>query len=212
MVIARFVNWPDSLSEIGIPVPWDPGQFLDVAERRAAKGEKFFGAAYMIPATGGRPGQSKAVALVENVFTPLWKDREIIRPKLTKTLAQSHKALMAYKGLGSFLAAQVIADLKSVQPLRSAPDWFTWAAPGPGSMRGLNEVLGRRPERPWSDQEWQMEFRKLCEEVRPRLRKFMPPLHAQDIQNCLCEYSKFCRGKRGERLKRRYKHEHATAN
>jgi alpha-glutamyl/putrescinyl thymine pyrophosphorylase clade 1 len=49
-VIARFVNWPDTLDELGFPVPWDPQHFLDVMAARERRGAKRYGGAYMIHA------------------------------------------------------------------------------------------------------------------------------------------------------------------
>jgi hypothetical protein len=43
--------------------------------------------------------------------------------------------------MGSFQSGQVLANLKYGQ-LKSAADWWTFAASGPGSRRGLNRVLG----------------------------------------------------------------------
>jgi hypothetical protein len=42
------------------------------------------------------------------------------------------------EGLGPFYIGQIIADLKYVEPLKSAKDWWTYCVPGPGSQRGLN--------------------------------------------------------------------------
>src|SRR5438128_138100 len=47
MCVARFVNWPDTLAEIGFPVPWDAERFLEVMAARKARGEKCYGGAYM---------------------------------------------------------------------------------------------------------------------------------------------------------------------
>ena len=50
MVVARFVNWPDTLAEIGYPVPWDHQRFRAVMAAGAARGAKLYGGAYMIHA------------------------------------------------------------------------------------------------------------------------------------------------------------------
>src|SRR5438105_15316412 len=39
MVVARFVNWPPTLAEIGFPVPWEPDRFITAATSRAARRE-----------------------------------------------------------------------------------------------------------------------------------------------------------------------------
>jgi hypothetical protein len=50
----------------------------------------------------------------------------------------AHTALTEVDGLGSFLGAQVLADLKNTKghELSYALDWWDWSAPGPGSCVG----------------------------------------------------------------------------
>jgi hypothetical protein len=96
------------------------------------------------------------------------------------------------EGLGSFMRAQIVADLKYLPCMPTVPDWWTWAAPGPGSMRGLNIVLGRSMDQSWAKGEWLMELNRLSAIVNPRLEELeINRLHNQDLQNCLCEFSKF---------------------
>jgi alpha-glutamyl/putrescinyl thymine pyrophosphorylase clade 1 len=37
MTVARFINWPDTLAEIGFPIPWKPDHFLAVMAARVAR-------------------------------------------------------------------------------------------------------------------------------------------------------------------------------
>jgi alpha-glutamyl/putrescinyl thymine pyrophosphorylase clade 1 len=204
MVVARFVNWPPTLAEIGFPVPWQPDRFITVLTNRAARRELCFGPAYVI-SNGSHKG-AKSLYLAEHVFTPLWHSRERLRPRSGQTLAAWHGSLTRYNGLGSFMAAQVVADMKYVPPLCDAPDWHTWAASGPGSRRGLNRVLGRPVDVRWNEFEWLQEMRRLHQRIAPELARRGVELHAQDLQNCLCEFDKYRRVKCGEGTpKRRYR-------
>lgn len=193
MCVARLVNWPDTLRELRYPVPWDGKRFVKVLKDRAKRGEKVWTGAYMV-STNGRTA-SKPVYIASHVLGPLWKVREGINSVYTNgaDLGAFHALLMRYEGMGSFMAAQVVADLKYVEPLRSASDWMTWAASGPGSRRGLNIIVGRDVSEPWCEVEWWETLHKLQEEINPRLTP-MESLHAQDLQNCLCELSKYVRG------------------
>jgi hypothetical protein len=102
-------------------------------------------------------------------------------------------------GLGSFMAAQIVADMKYVEPLRRANDWMTFAASGPGSKRGLNRVLGRPLQTSWDEHGWRVKLRELHEDIKPKLEGVgLGDLHAQDLQNCLCEFDKYLRAKLGE--------------
>ena len=139
LTLARFVNWPDTLREIGFPVPWKPEHFLQVMSERRARGAKLYNSgAYMIRGDN-REGRPTPAYQVADVFGPLWRDRRELRPRSGETLARYHERLGEYHGMGGFMAAQVVADLKYVEPLRSAADWTTFAVSGPG---------GRQHEKP----------------------------------------------------------------
>jgi hypothetical protein len=112
---------------------------------------------------------------------------------------QTHPPLLAemYRwlqsdGLGSFMTGQLVADLKYLPYLSHAPDWHTWATPGPGSKRGLNAVNGRSMDASWTNKEWLWALLELRDKTNPRLESLdIDPLHAQDLQNTLCEFSKY---------------------
>lgn len=198
-VVARHMNNVPMLTALGgVPLPWDPAHFLAVAEQRKQEGKKVFSGAYMI-STNGIPAKSKPEYLVEYVFDPMWKGRDKIRPQPGDTLTGWHMALGLWHGLGSFLSAQVIADIKHVQPLSEAQDWLTFCASGPGSRRGLNRVLGRPLNQNWIEDE----FRFRVNDVQDALRLhflgegWVPP-DAQDTQNILCEFDKYERTRLGE--------------
>jgi len=130
---------------------------------------------------------------VERVLVPLWAERKHFH-KERNSLESLHGMLMQYDGLGSFIAAQVVCDLKYIQPWLGAPDWQTFAASGPGSRRGLNRVLGRAPDTPWREMDWRMVLEELADKAA--IKKFN--LHNQDLQNCLCEFDKYERARLGE--------------
>ena len=198
MVVARLVNKWETLAELGYPVPWDPAHFRDVM----AALEKPYGAGYTI--TAGRGYPSKPAFQAAEIFGPLWEARASIRPRPGDTLEGFSARLAGFKYLGTFYRGQIIADLKYVEPLRSAPDWATFAEPGPGSKPGLNLVLGRPPGAPWTDSEWRIELGRLRNEIAPDLERLgLGDLHAQDLQNCQCEIFKYLRARSGERAVRR---------
>jgi len=193
MVVARLVNWWPSLEEIGYPVPWNPKKFVKAMDGRKARGEKVFTGAYMIHADASHGG-SKAQYLAEGVLTPMWKRRAELRPQPGDTLDAFHKRLMTCRDMGSFMAGQVVADVKyALGHLEEADDWHTWATSGPGSMKGLNYVLGIDPKNPWTEAGWRAAFAEFQVAVAPYL-KTLPRISGQDLQNCLCEYSKWRRG------------------
>jgi hypothetical protein len=95
----------------------------------------------------------------------------------------------------------VVADVKYVEPLRSARDWATFAASGPGSRRGLNRVLERLTDAHWQEENWRVALRNFHDSFRGDLERVgLGDLHAQDLQNCLCEFDKFERARLGRAM------------
>lgn len=187
MAAARLVNWWPSLEAVGLPLPWNPSKFVKVINARKAAGEKTFTGAYMVRA--GVVG-SKAAYLAQHVLQPMWQARKAIRPQAGDTLDDFHVRLMQYRDMGSFMAAQVVADAKyGLGPLAQAPDWWTWAASGPGSRRGLNRLLGKPLDTPWKESGWRAAFAELLTATSSSLAD-MPRISGQDLQNCLCELDK----------------------
>ena len=205
MCVARLFNQPDCLQDVGYPVPWKPDATLKKLGERQKKGFLVFNAAYIVSTNGIATSKTKYV--VNDVLTPLWQARERLRPKPEDTLNSYHMLLGQMQGFGSFMTAQVIADMKYVAPLKDAKDWWTFAASGPGSRRGLNYVLGRERKSPWTEDEWRSELHRLQCEIAPMFKNArMPPPHAQDIQNLLCEWSKYWRAvTEGKMPKQRYR-------
>jgi hypothetical protein len=167
MAVARFVNWPETLDEIGYPVPRNRDHFKRVLSARMVRGETTFGPAYVIP--NGGSTKAKIDYIADDVLDRLWRARAHMSPQPGTTLATYCARLMDFKGVGSFMAGQIIADLKYVEPLRSAPDWKSFVISGPGSKNGLNRIMGRPVDALWTESAWQAAFRRLEAEIRPEL-------------------------------------------
>ena len=162
---------------------------------------------YGAPATiSERRKSTPKVEHVAGVLDGLWQAHVRLRPRPGERLAEYHGRLKQRKGLADFMAAQIIADLKYVEPLKSANDWVTFAAPGPGSEKGINRVLCRPVSSRWDADNWRAALRKLHDAIRPDLERIgLGDLHAQDLQSALCELDKFERVRLGEgKPKRRF--------
>jgi hypothetical protein len=208
LAVARSINEPDALAELGWPVPFDAARFRGMLDARQARGAKVYRTdAYKPPMP---PRELKGVSITEHlvdyVLSPMWRDRERMRPQLGETLASYCGRLQEIPRIGPFLAAQIVADLKHVEPLRSASDWSTFAAPGPGSRRGLNRVRGRAVKASWSEAVWLRELLKLQAQTAPLFTEAgLPPLDAQNLQNLLCEFDKWERAREaGGKPSRKY--------
>lgn len=205
MVVARLLNNVPTLEVVDDVVgPYQDKGFRARLHRMRARKQRIFNPAYMITTAGKKQDKIEYVA---DLLQELWSQRERLRPQTGDTLNSYHMLLGQFQGLGSFLTAQVVADLKYVEPLKSASDWHTFAASGPGSRRGMNRILGRPVHASWSEDDWRQKLNKLQTATSVRLRRVKIELHAQDLQNCLCEWDKYERARFGEgRPKQRYHH------
>lgn len=196
MAVSRLVNWPPTLAKIEYPVPWNPKQFVDVIESLVQDHQKAFTGVYMIPADSTY--KSKAQYLAEKVLTPMWDNRGYAYQH-TAGLEHFYRWLLKFNGIGTFMAGQIIADTKYTRLLDTSLDFWHFACPGPGSRRGLNRVLSQPVDKPWKESDWRLELAFLKTRIGGYIAEFqMPPLHAQDLQNCLCEFDKYERVRLGE--------------
>jgi hypothetical protein len=199
MAVARWINWPETLRNICYPVPWKPVQVVKVMKAMRARGEKLWTGAYMIGTQGN--AKDKVDFIVDDVLTPMWAKRATYRPGKGDSLFHFNCRLQtAYAMRGGFMGGQVIADIKYTDKfLLEASDWYTFAISGPGSRRGLNRVLCNDVDAKLSEAIWRENLAILREKVLPILFiNDIPPLHAQDIQNCLCEFDKYERVRLGQ--------------
>jgi hypothetical protein len=197
MTVARFLNWPPTLTDIGYPVPFQYDKVKRALERRLIHDEQIFTGAYLVKSHKGR----KIDYVLDSLFKPLWHYRKQLRPHIGDTLTAYNTRLLSQYGFGTFMAGQVIADLKHTEPLIHAKDWATWATSGPGSRRGLYRVLHGDTVRnvSWNEAEWFSKLQKLHKKIIPLVeREEMPFLDAQDLQNCLCEFDKYERVRLGQ--------------
>ncbi len=204
LVIARMFNLPSTLTRIGFPHEWDVDRMIDIVKEMRSNKEKIFNGAYLITTCGVKMDKVDYVFRVADDTRKLgfeWLRRR------GRTLEDMHRQLTTVKGLGDFLAGQVIADLKNTpgHPLHTAPDRSSWATAGPGSLRGLARLeQAHRPSR--------ASFLTRMQAARTRVDPLlidMPEIDAQDFQNCLCEFDKWDRTYLGQsKPKQRYSGRH----
>lgn len=148
----------------------------------------------------GKPGHTKAEGVVHYIHEWCqrnWTEQWYEWKKNPPLLSDMYEWINS-EGLGSFMRGQIIADLKYLSFMKDVGDWWIWATPGPGSLRGLNIVLDRPLGNPWPKYEWLIELMKLSDHIAPELEKHgIGRLHNQDLQNCLCEFSKWTKTARG---------------
>ena len=187
-------------------MPFDAAHCLAVLQARQARGEKVFRTAAYKPPTPPTKGVSTAAFLINDVLAPMWCSAKRCGRSPETPDAYSARLEQCYH-IGPFLAAQIIADLKHVAPLKAAADCATFARPGPGSERGLNRVRGRASKRRGPTAIgiascWRCTPKPLLLLAAAGLA----PLDAQNLQNCLCEFDKWERARdAGGKASRPYK-------
>lgn len=201
MLIARLLNQPESLACLPEPSSkWDVEKhFLKplLIHRDEHKG-KIFNAAYIVSTNG--KAQDKVRYVASDVLVPAWNRRGVVRPKCGETLEKFASRLVELNGVAGFMAGQVVADVRYTTSLEGAPDARTFAISGPGSRRGLNRIYGRPLEARWNESEWHEKLIALQHTliVNHSIEDACGELHAQDLQNCLCEFDKWSRAAHGE--------------
>jgi len=188
IILGRTINWPDTLEELGFPILWSKERVFECLESRKARGVKVYTGAYMVSQYGSR--SPKNILVTDNANEYFTRP-----PHIHYTLEDTFNTLVEYNGVGSFMAGQVLADLKRTSILRDAPDWYTWASLGPGSSRGLNRLYDRPINFQPSQEDGLEEMRELASQLKTNLC-------LQDIQNCLCEFDKYMRTKLGQGVPR----------
>jgi hypothetical protein len=187
--VARMVNHPDTLQDLGFPHTWDANHFIMTIEARKIAKLKCWTSAYMITGGYSKGGEPKEV-IVARVLAQLY-DKLAANPITPSDTLESASKKIAVDGIGTFLRGQIIADLKNTPLLGYASDWSTWCAIGPGSTAGLNYLNERKPCILPEDV-----FRKEVQEVRDLIfDNTGHDLCAQNAQNVLCEFSKYVRTK-----------------
>lgn len=198
--VARIFNRPETLELIKHPVRHaDFAQMRSVLEEMQRLKQQIWSGAYLITTHGRK--MTKLDYCLE-ILEAAHRHMFAMKAPAPVTCDWYYRYIMHIEGFGSFLSAQVVADLKNTKghPLVNATDWKTFSAPGPGSLRGLSWWHGRRvPE---------TSYHNAIREVAADLQDYeeIPfEIHMQDLQNCLCEFDKYCRVLSGSgRSKRKY--------
>lgn len=203
--VARIFNKPETLAKLPFPLPWGNSwkrrRMEEICQEIKDTKHPIFNGAYIV--STHRVKMPK-VEYYGQIFDSLWKHRAAIRPTRGDSLASFFERLSTQDGIGGFMGAQVLADIKWHTPLLRAVDWETFARSGPGSRRGLNWVSGREVRAVWREPEWHDQLLALRGYVLPKLPLELQSLDCQNLQNCLCEYSKYCKVKYDGRRAKQY--------
>lgn len=201
---ARWINWPATLGELIAEGAWpsyngfQPKHMTEVLEARSARGDKCFTGAYIIRGAFGMP---KARSVAEMTLGTLWWDKLKLAPLMGTSLQTAHTELMDYPYWGPFMSYQAVVDMRYCSSLlATAPDVNTWAAAGPGTLRGLNRLHGRRYDQALNQTQALSELLELYTLLKGHssVKRLGLDIDLSDVLNCCCEIDKMLRLKNGE--------------
>jgi hypothetical protein len=210
-LLARMINRPETLAAItgGKPfIKWDYARAYKAMYKIKDAGVVVFTNAYIINGASGGPKIDQVLNAIDKCYSLCDKNasRFIVPDSMRETAMRLHDL----PGVGSFIAGQVVADLRWV--LGTTDEWWTdrmdWAPPGPGSSRGMKYLLGDATPQDMAGRGKDLTERQFIPALRELIEvaqrhKTVGPifrerkLEAHDIQNTLCETGKYIRIKYG---------------
>ena len=212
-IFNKIDTWESIVRETGSPTA-DRFDYLacdELLDRRRKLGKTIYSAAYIMPPGGPAGGTKHRMHL--QLLRRMMDDGLPTKIRRSRTLKDAYALLLGYPTLGPFLAFQYAIDL-NYTALTSHSEW-SFVAAGPGALDGLSkcfESLGEySPEDTilWLSDRQEEEF---CREDLHFNGLWGRSLRPIDVQNLLCEVSKYTRathpeikGRAGrERIKQRF--------
>jgi len=201
LLIARLINWPPTLQALldccvipCKPEEFNARRFVEVIEDCKSDG-KVFGSAYMLYPTQKDPGSKKSESVAKYIIGDAVSKASYINDELWDSEYGVEKAVNALSkcyGISTFMAGQVVADLSySTKHLGNAPDLTSYAPLGPGSQLGLNLLFGHKKHHSWSQFDFNLALTLANAKLRDELDLRDLTLH--DVQNTMCEFSKYAK-------------------
>lgn len=203
LCIARQINWPETLAELIAGKAWPtddafkPKDMTEALNVRKQRGDKIYTGAYMISAPPVK-GADKQAYISEEVCGSLWKNRATFEKLFENKkcgIYDVHSTLSSFNGWGNFMAYQAVVDMRFTRLLCQAPDRDSWAAAGPGTLRGLNRIHERPLNKKIEQYHARQEMREIFKHVTNETGVHMD---FSDVPNILCETDKYLRVKNGE--------------
>lgn len=200
LCIARQFNWPDTLAELIRVGAWPtgddfhPAKMTGALNARQGRKEKVYTGAYMISAPPTK-GADKQAYICETVIGDLWFRRKMFSDWYRRALSRTHDFIMQSNGWGPFMAYQAVVDMRFTSILGDAHDIETWAAAGPGTLRGLNRLHGRSLNQALEQNQARAEMLAIYHRAEAETGV---PMDLSDVPNILCETDKYLRVKLGQ--------------
>lgn len=194
----RMFNWVGTGHRLGWRTEWEPETIKSVLRFAADTHQQVFTNAHIV---WSEEGMSKIDAIVDYA-TAVWKQRDFLVGVCTgNSLERFFDAMITYRGIGGFIAYEIVSDVRHTRLLDHATDIMTWANPGPGAIRGLRRLGLPHKPRAQAIDSMRLLLSRSCRSDNlpiPEEWPHIPDLEMRDIEHSLCEFDKYCRVKFGE--------------
>lgn len=214
LCVARMINWPETLENIGFIDRWDKGVMLDIIDimhHMQRREEKVFTGAYILNAVKGNKGESKPYKYVTYAWDYVYKNHSILVPTFVDSLERAWNRLINgnIPYVGGFIAYEIVTDLRWTRYLNKADDILTWANAGPGAIRGINRLYGIDFNDRMAQNTALSVMNWLLSISYDYIAPYVPQMEMRDIEHSLCEWDKYQRALNNEgKLRSKYIPEH----
>ncbi|WP_298330397.1 nucleotide kinase domain-containing protein, partial [Asticcacaulis sp.] len=193
-IFNRIETWYSLERELG-PLSWqscDLNRISSILDREISLGSRIYSAAYIMPSPnfGHKRKHANHLALLARMIDDGLPGRLARAP----SLAAAYQMILAYPGLGPFLAFQYVIDLNYSTLINFDESDFVVA--GPGALDGISKCFqnGDRLDataviHAMTDRQDE-EFARLGLDFRGLFGRRLQPI---DCQNLFCEISKYAR-------------------
>lgn len=199
----RFFNRIETAAALGFMNEWDPVAIKATLRDRQKRKLPVFTGAYIVRSENGQP----KIDSVVNALEPIWEARLEIADacRETQSLEAMTKWMTRFRLIGTFMAFEMVSDMRHTKLLNTATDIMTWANPGPGAMRGLRRMFGTpKMRKDGQIEQWLpgKSYVALMQELLARapeqLGPDFPKMEMREIEHSLCEFDKYSRVKNNE--------------
>lgn len=168
-------------------------EYADRRVRRAFPRGPWITGAFMMNTPTGKDKLAGVCTLVDGFFA---REGEMYREIRGSSLEEAHRVLQTLPYMGSFMAYEVVTDLRFTHVLSGAPDILSWANPGPGARRGLARVQGlpvKHYHHLWRERTPEVVdgMKVALVVVNKRWPKRWPRWEMREIEHTLCEFDKY---------------------
>ena len=193
-IFNKIDTWETIVGQMGLPTAerFCYSKCANILNQIRSEGRSIYSAAYIMP-SGGRQNQIKHLMHLE-LIRKMVNDNVPDRLTRSRSMSEAYELLRSYPTVGPFLAYQYSIDLNYSTIMDYSENEFV--VPGPGALDGLSKCFESLGDYSPSDTiQWLTDIQ---DEEFLRLGLCFPDLWGRslqlvDVQNILCEVSKYTR-------------------